>query len=231
MAKKSKKIIESMDFNNTAHAQSVIEESTKKLEKSKPALIVSAVATAASFLSMCVADNATLSTFLMLAAFIGSMVSYILGGGFSIALRAAKKVAFFGWLVFPFPTDLVVGLVTLFFSIWAFFCLPIVFVYINIRQLKKNVAEAEEYIKYCEEEAIRMQAYANAPIMNPAYANAAPVYANAPYTNANPAYTNAAYTNPNPMYANATPVYANTINNTQAFKNTSGNPCPPPFKA
>ena len=56
------------------------------------------------------------------------LVSYILGGGIIDAVKGAAKIGKIGWLIVPFPIDLVVGLMTTVFAVLLFLCCPIIFV-------------------------------------------------------------------------------------------------------
>ena len=53
------------------------------------------------------------------------IVSYFFGG-FKTALRMAGKIAKWGWLILPFPYDIITGMVSFFISILVFIGLPII---------------------------------------------------------------------------------------------------------
>ena len=53
------------------------------------------------------------------------IVSYFFGG-FGTAVRMAGKIAKWGWLIVPFPYDIVTGMVSFFISIMVFIGLPII---------------------------------------------------------------------------------------------------------
>ena len=55
----------------------------------------------------------------------GGMVSYFFGG-FGTAVRMSGKIAKWGWLIVPFPYDIVTGMVSFFISIMVFIGLPII---------------------------------------------------------------------------------------------------------
>ena len=145
-----RKIIETIEFDNYAYAKNVLEQSALKLEKIKIGLIVSAAATFCTVLGLIFGNiNQSLFGAFMFFALVGSIASYIVGGGFKIALKAAKNLAIFGWFILPFPADIITGLVTLVIAIYGFMFIPLIFVFLNYRQQKKNHNDAEEYIKYC----------------------------------------------------------------------------------
>lgn len=149
MAKK--KLIETIEFDNYAYAKDVFEQSTKKLERIKIGLIVAAVATACTALAFVLSNIDILSTLLLVFAFFGSIAAYIIGGGVKIALKAAAKLAVIGWLIVPFPIDLITGIITLIFAPMAFLFVPLVFVFINFWQNKKNRDDAANYLQYCKQ--------------------------------------------------------------------------------
>ena len=53
------------------------------------------------------------------------IISYFFGG-FGTAVRMAGKIAKWGWLILPFPYDIVTGMVSFFISILVFVGLPII---------------------------------------------------------------------------------------------------------
>lgn len=53
------------------------------------------------------------------------IVSYFFGG-FGTAVKMAGKIAKWGWLIVPFPYDIVTGMVSFFISIMVFIGLPII---------------------------------------------------------------------------------------------------------
>lgn len=157
MAKEKEKLIEDMTFDSYAYAKDVYEESKRKIEKIKLGIYISAGATAVFFAMLLlnkIFENSpnfivnALTAILLIVWFAGAIVSYIVGGGLKLAFKAAKKIAFFGWLILPFPWDLLPGLLSFGFSIYLFFCVPVVFILINYFQAKKNYTQAEEAMKY-----------------------------------------------------------------------------------
>lgn len=155
MARKgNKQLIEHMQFNDYAYAKSIYDNSEAKLGRIKIGLIISAVATLSSALFFGLGPNADPSLDMLILSFlgvsvVGSIVAYIVGGGFGIALRIAKKLAIFGWFILPFPVDIATGICTLFFSIFGFFFIPIVFVVLNYIQTRIDMKEAKEYMSFC----------------------------------------------------------------------------------
>ena len=146
-----KSLIETMTFDNYSYARDTQKKAQKALAKIKTGLIVAAAATVFSLAGFIIGvRQPTVSGFLFLFAIAGSIAAYIIGGGFSTALGAAKKAAFIGWVVCPFPLDILTGLITMFVAIYCFFMVPIIFVYISYRQQSINLHEATEFLKYCK---------------------------------------------------------------------------------
>ena len=53
------------------------------------------------------------------------LISYFFGG-IKTAVKMAGKIAKWGWIILPFPYDIVTGLVAFFISIFVFMALPII---------------------------------------------------------------------------------------------------------
>ena len=53
------------------------------------------------------------------------LISYFFGG-IKTAVKMAGKIAKWGWIILPFPYDIVTGLVAFFISIFLFMALPII---------------------------------------------------------------------------------------------------------
>ncbi|MCM1134766.1 MAG: hypothetical protein NC400_04240 [Clostridium sp.] len=63
--------------------------------------------------------------YLGLFGIIGAIVAYLFGG-LGTALSIAGKIAKWGWLVIPFPFDIITGFCTFIFAIAALVFLPII---------------------------------------------------------------------------------------------------------
>lgn len=155
--KTKKGMFSHMEFDSAQFAQDVLVEMETKLEKSKKALKISAIASVLGglgLMGMCCAENgssagALLAIFLPVAV-VMAIVSYVIGGGILTGIRWAGKIAFLGWLITPiFPVDLLIGFCALIFACYALFLFPIVIVSLNYFQVKKNRDEAAAYLSYC----------------------------------------------------------------------------------
>ena len=148
--KKDKKLIETMVFDDYGYAQEIKQESEQKLAKIKIGLIVAAVSTLLSLLGVMSMNSniETLGAICLFFSFFGAIASYVIGGGFGIAFKFARKLAWIGWVIAPIPIDIVTGLLTLVVSVIAFFFVPLLFVFINYRQQNKNFKDAEDYLRH-----------------------------------------------------------------------------------
>lgn len=144
------KIIVKMEFDDYEYAKDVRDKAAQKLVKVKRGFIIAAVASVMSFFSLVVSLGA-ISDYLLPIALLGSIVAYIIGGGFSIALKSALRLATIGLIVCTFPLNLFVGLLTMVLSVVCFLFFPVVFVFINYRQYKQNYDDADIYIKHFKE--------------------------------------------------------------------------------
>lgn len=140
-------LTEKMVFDNYAYAKGIYDGSKSKLKRVRIGMIISAISSAFSVCAVAFGNqNDELLGLFASLAFVGSIASYILGGGFKRTLRAAKKLAFFGWLILPFPYDLATGLVTITIAPIVLFFFPVFFVFGNYRQIRHEYKDAEEYI-------------------------------------------------------------------------------------
>lgn len=143
-----KEFFEEKQFNDVAYAQDILASSNAKLEKQKFALIIAAAATALNLGGFALGDG-FLAFAMLFAGIVGAIIAYIIGGGFRSAIACAFKIGKFGWFILPFPYDLVTGICCFSFAVFGFFLTPVVFVFVNYRQLKKDRDEAQTYIDYC----------------------------------------------------------------------------------
>lgn len=153
MAKKKATLYEEMVFDDVQLAVDTYNECKAKLKKVESALGIAIVATVCSGIGFFLGQEIDILAFLMLVGFVCSIIAYVKGGGFGTAIKWAWKLAVFGWIIIPFPFDIVVGMFTMAFAVMAFFFIPVVFVYMNYRQVKKDFASAQKYISYFKAKA------------------------------------------------------------------------------
>ncbi len=161
MAKKQREpFFTQMQFDNAMYAQDVKQKCEKKLERTKIGLIASVI-TQLIIIFLFIIKDWNLPEFIqgviMLLYLVGLLASYILGGGLLSALKVcwkvAKNIGFFGWLVFPFPMDIVAGVMCMGLGLMIFpfmlLLLPLVVVLSNRMQTNKDYQAACDYLKYC----------------------------------------------------------------------------------
>lgn len=103
--------------------------------KWKVALILAGIGSVLGVIAVIISCNSNrtshqdaISMWCYMIAVLLAIVSYILAG-FGTAFRMAGKIAKWGWIIIPFPYDLLSGIMSFVFAIMAFFILPIIPVY------------------------------------------------------------------------------------------------------
>ena len=142
-------IIENMEFANRNMAAQYCSQADARIKRLRIGLIIAAAATLSAVLMLALMGSSEYAGLFALPAMTGAIASYIVGGGFPIAFRAAKKIATFGWFVAPFPYDIPIFIVTFMLAIMAFFFIPVIFVFINYVQEKRNLTAAAQYVSAC----------------------------------------------------------------------------------
>lgn len=155
--KESKPLFSDMHFDDVAFAQDVYNSSTKKMQRCKIGLIVAAVAEVIWILLFLLGHKmGAFGDILSGFALVASIASYIVGGGIkmglSFAWRVSTKVGFFGWLVVPFPYDILTGLMCTCIGIMLIptllLFIPLVLVGLNYIQIKKDYDAAQAFLSY-----------------------------------------------------------------------------------
>lgn len=145
MAKKN--LFETMEFDNYAQAKDLVDGAEKKVKRILIGLGIAAVATLFTVIGLCCSNEMSQMVFFLLA-FLFAIPAYIVGGGLGKALKVAKKLAVLGWIIVPFPIDILTGLCTFIVAIYALFFVPIIFVLINYSQHRKDLKAAQKYLSY-----------------------------------------------------------------------------------
>ena len=152
MKKERAKMYEEMQFDSYAYAVDVkeqAEENLENLKQWKKMAVIGTVVGLAGYLLGGMGPISAVGGILHLVAFIISIISYIKIGGFSKVLHWAGNVMVFAWCVCPlFPLDIAISIVAFVYVIGVMLQLPY-FVYRHFeKQEEKNIAAAEEYLKY-----------------------------------------------------------------------------------
>lgn len=97
------------------------------MNRLKIAQYIAAGATALSVIGFIIgfATDSEVGIYFLLAGFGGGLVSYLFGGLLT-ALKMAGKIAKWGWLILPFPYDIMTFLLSLIFSLLTLICFPII---------------------------------------------------------------------------------------------------------
>lgn len=137
-------INQEVTYNSYQEAQDALNKATRKRNRALIGLGVAIFATCLTMIGLFSPGHETVLAF----AFMLAIPAYILGGGFGTALRAAGKLAKFGWLIVPFPYDLLTGVLTLMFSVIAFFFVPAIFVLGSFLEHNQEYNDARKYMSY-----------------------------------------------------------------------------------
>lgn len=144
--KGKKAFFEDLQFDDAAYAQDVKQECESKLKRVQIGLIIAAVASILSFIDIKFFDG---QGYALGFGFLLGIASYIVGGGIAAAFKMVWRVAWFGWIVVPvFPIDFLIFICAGVMAVFAFICFPIVFVFLNYLQVKRNYDDAEKYLSY-----------------------------------------------------------------------------------
>ena len=160
--KQREPIITEPVFNSYQAAKDARDKAQQKVNRIKIGLIIAAVAEILLVLWNFIPETSsflkTLSNIVIIGAVVCAAASYIVGGGFLIALSTAWKIAktigWIGWVLVPFPADIFTGILLTMFAL-AFFpfsllFLPLIFVGVNYKQNKVNLNVAEQYLQHCQ---------------------------------------------------------------------------------
>ena len=163
MAKKN--VEEKMVFNDARYAMDIKNNAEEALAKCqsgfKSVLIAQGLWLCCQFLPGLLGNSdlgGVIFLVFFVAAIIMTCIAFTKCGGMKRIMGSlfgiSKKIAKFGWFITPFPIDIVTGLVCMMVGciglpILCFFY-PIITYLINTSSLKKEIKEADEYLKYCD---------------------------------------------------------------------------------
>lgn len=147
MAKKRARIIETMEFDSYEAAKEMVTTAKRKRTRHLIALGISAGATALTAYGFLGGSEMDPMLYMMMA-FLLAIPAYIIGGGFGKVLKTAANLGKFGWLIVPFPYDIVTGLFTFIFAAFALFCVPIFFTFTNYVQHNRDYKAAKKHLSH-----------------------------------------------------------------------------------
>jgi hypothetical protein len=100
---------------------------TSIMEKLRKAQSIAIIATLVSLVGLIVlAAGATTAGEGILIVGVGAGIASYVYGGFKTAVKMSGKLAKIGWFVVPFPYDIFTLIITFFFAIFMFVCIPII---------------------------------------------------------------------------------------------------------
>lgn len=147
MAKKRARIIETMEFDSYEAAKDMVKTAKAKRTRHLIALGISAAATGLTAYGL-FGVGGTDAILYMFFAFILAIPAYIIGGGFGSVLKTAANLGKFGWLILPFPMDILTGLVTFIFAVFALFCVPLFFTFTNYVKHNRDYKAAKKHLSH-----------------------------------------------------------------------------------
>lgn len=151
MEKEKKPLFEEMQFDNVQYAKDVLDSCEKKLKKCKKGLYISIIPTILSVMAFYGIVSADVAEIFIPIILILAIISYIVGGGLKVALSWGWKICKFAWFVVPvFPIDIAIALLAFGVVVYAFIFVPLVFVWLNYRQISKDRNAAAQYLEYCK---------------------------------------------------------------------------------
>lgn len=152
MAKQKAKLYEEMVFDDVQLAVDTYNACKRKMKKVETGLIFAIIATICNLLGWIPYLQGEKETLLtgscVLVGLICTFIAYIKGGGILTPFRWAWKLAKFTWIMLVFPFDIFIGLLVLCYGFAGFAIVPVIFVYMNYRQIKMDYQSARQYISY-----------------------------------------------------------------------------------
>lgn len=139
---------QTVEFHTYEQAQEQVRKTQAKRNRVLIGLAISALATGLTLFGLLGGHPDGQGMMYIVLAFFAAIPAYILGGGFGKALKAAGKLAKFGWLIIPFPYDLLTGFLTLIIAGFLFFCAPFFFVVKNALNANAEYNEAAKNLSY-----------------------------------------------------------------------------------
>lgn len=157
--KKKSHLFEETTFEGRDAAQEFLDKNAATMKRSKLGLQVAVIASIFGVFCLMLAFDVVsidlpipIENAMLLICLGGSLVSYVMAGGILKSIRYSFRIAIVGWCIIPiFPIDLCIGLMALMLSILAFIFVPIVSVGINYVQTKKDIEDAELFIRILQQ--------------------------------------------------------------------------------
>lgn len=156
MKKEKEQLFNDVNIDTVQMAKDILAESEVKLEQVQKAMKIGAIATVGTVISLILLATegvmATIGNLLLVVIAVISIISYIIGGGVGMAIKFAWKMGKIGWYILPIPlVDLAFALMVFFFALVGALYVPVLFIWLSSKQIKRDQEEAEEYLKYAKE--------------------------------------------------------------------------------
>ena len=144
MSRKYHEDYEEKQFSCAAQAEAVKAACVAKVKRS---IIAIGLALVASLIVMIGMNKENFPVYFGIGFSI-SIVAYILTGSFGKIMDSAFKLGKAGWLILPFPIDIITGMATIMAMIFIFLFFPTIFIIVSFFKNKKELREAEKYLEY-----------------------------------------------------------------------------------
>ena len=143
-----KQFFEEMQFDNYQYALDFKKDAEERLAKANSIFKLSVIATIVGILVSGL-RYLLIPKIILIATIIVSVICYMKLGRIKTILGWAWKLATIGWYLVPvFPIDLILGLGLLILVPYYMLLCPVVLVCVFKRQAKKDIEQADEYLKY-----------------------------------------------------------------------------------
>lgn len=157
--KKKSHLFEETTFEGRDAAQEFLDKNAATMKRSKLGLQVAVIASIFGVFCLMLAFDVVsidlpipIENAMLLICLGGSLVSYVMAGGILKSIRYSFRIAIVGWCIIPiFPINLCIGLLALMLSVLTFIFVPIVSIGINYVQTKKDIEDAELFIRILQQ--------------------------------------------------------------------------------
>ena len=157
MKKEKEQLFNDVKIDTVQMAKDILAESEVKLENVQKAMKIGTIATVGTVIGLILLATggdiiADIGSLLLVVTAVISIISYIIGGGVGMAIKFAWKIGKIGWYILPIPlVDLAFALMVFFFALVGALYVPVLFIWLSSKQIKRDYEEAEEYLKYAKE--------------------------------------------------------------------------------
>ena len=157
--KKKTHLFEETTFEGKDAAQEFLDKNAATMKRSKLGLQIAVLASVFGVICLMLAFDVVsidlpipVENAMLLICLVGSLISYVIAGGILKSIRYSLRIAIVGWCIIPiFPINLCIGLFALMLSVLTFIFVPIVSIGINYVQTKKDIEDAELFIRILQQ--------------------------------------------------------------------------------